>query len=143
MTGIRRGLLSVALTVGMFVGALLVTEPAQASFANSAPLQTMTYTTSTVAAPTNVVGSLTCGSPNATMNVTWTASATPRIGAYVVTVYFSDGYTQTATTAGTATSWSAQITAYNVTAYQIQYSVTTQTDYGWTKESPKTGWFHC
>ena len=143
MTGIRRGLLTVALTVGMFVGALLATAPAQASFADSELLQTTTYATNTVTAPTNVVGSLTCGSPNAHMKVTWTASTTPRISAYLVTVYFSDGYTQTATAAATATSWSAPINAYNVTAYQIQYSVTTQTDYGWTKESATTGWFHC
>jgi hypothetical protein len=143
MTGIRRSLLTATLTVGMFVGALLATVPAQASFADSVPVATTTFATATVAAPTNVVGSLACGSPNATMNVTWTASATPRISGYVITVYFSDGYTQATTVAGTATSWSAPITAYNVTAYQIQYSVMTQTDYGWTKESPKTGWFHC
>jgi hypothetical protein len=143
MTGIRRALLTAALAAGMFVGALLATVPAQASFADSAPVPSTTFTSATVAAPTNVVGSLTCGSPNATMNVTWTQSATPRISAYVITVYFSDGYTQAVTAAGTATSWSAPITAYNVTAYQIQYSVTTQTDYGWTKESPRTGWFHC
>lgn len=143
MTGIRRGLLTVALTVGMFVGALLGTTPAQASFADSALLQTTTYATPTVAAPTNVVGSLTCGSPNAHMKVAWTASTTPRISGYLVTVYFSDGYSQTATTTGTATSMSAQINAYNVTAYQIQYSVAAQTDYGWTKESARTGWFHC
>jgi hypothetical protein len=143
MTGIRRALLTVALTAGMFAGALLATAPAQASFADSAPVPTTTYTTPTVAAPTNVVGSLTCGSPNATMRVTWTQSTTPRVSGYVITVYFSDGYTQSETAPGIASSWSAPINAYNVTAYQIQYSVTTQTSYGWTKESPKTGWFHC
>jgi hypothetical protein len=143
MTGIRRGLLAVALTAGMFAGALLATAPAYASFADSAPVQSTSYTTATVAAPTSVAGSVVCGSPNATMQVTWAQSATPRISAYVITVYFSDGYSQTASAASTATSWSAPIQAYYVTATSVQYSVTTQTDYGWTKESSKTGWFHC
>jgi hypothetical protein len=43
----------------------------------------------------------------------------------------------------TATSWSSTIAEYNVTAYSVAYSVTTQTDYGWTQESARTGTFQC
>jgi hypothetical protein len=43
----------------------------------------------------------------------------------------------------TATSWSSTIDQYYVTAYSVQYSVTTQTDYGWTQESARTGSFQC
>jgi hypothetical protein len=43
----------------------------------------------------------------------------------------------------TATSWSAALSAFNAAAYKVQYSVTTQTGYGWTKESAKTAWFGC
>jgi hypothetical protein len=103
----------------------------------------MQVTTTTIAAPGNVKGSLTCGSTSATMAASWTASTTPNASGYVVTVYFSDGYTQTVPLAATATSWSAPIGIYNVTAYSVQYSVTTQTSYGWTKESARTAWFHC
>ena len=43
----------------------------------------------------------------------------------------------------TATSWSTTIDPYYVTAYSIQYSVTTETNYGWSKESPRTDAFQC
>ena len=49
-------------------------------------------------------------------------------------VYFSDGFVQTVPLGPTATSWSDTIDKYYVTAYSIQYSVTTSTDYGWIQE---------
>jgi hypothetical protein len=58
-------------------------------------------------------------------------------------VYFSDGFVQTAQLGPTATVWSAPIDPYYVSAFSIQYSVTTQTDYGWSKESPRTAAFQC
>ena len=58
-------------------------------------------------------------------------------------VYFSDGFVQTVELGPTATSWSAAIDPYYVTAYSIQYSVTTKTDYGWVKQSSRTGSFQC
>jgi hypothetical protein len=78
------------------------------------------------------------------MSVTWTASTSPRVIGYQVNVTFSDGYVQhSALLAPNATSWSYPINKYNVTAWSVDYSVTTQTAYGWTAESPKTGTFQC
>jgi hypothetical protein len=138
---IRRLLLS-ALTAALVAGPLGMTA-ADAAFSNSAALPGMTVSSATVAAPGGFNGSLTCGSPNSTMAASWTLSATPGITGYLVTVYFSDGFKQTVSLASTATSWSSSITSFNVTAYKVQYSVTTQTSYGWTKESAKTAWFQC
>jgi hypothetical protein len=141
MTIIRR-LVLVPLALLLGFGVLGIT-PAHASFGDSAAVSTMQVTTTTIAAPGTVKGSLTCGSTSATMAASWTASTTPNPSGYLVTVYFSDGYTQTVPLAATATSWSAAIGIYNVTTYSVQYSVTTQTSYGWTKESARTAWFHC
>ena len=143
MSILRRTLVLATLTAAVAVFAIAVTIPAWASWADSASVATTSYTTTNVLAPTNVVGSLTCGNPNSTMGLTWTASTSSRVSGYLVTVYFSDGYTQTVQLASTATSWSSSISTYNVTAYSVQYSVTTQTNYQWTKESTKTGWSHC
>ena len=116
---------------------------AQASFSDIADAGAYTLATASVPAPGNVTGTLTCGSPNATMAATWTASTATQITGYKVTVYFSDGFSQTVQKLATDTSWSASITLYNVTAYSVRYSVTTQTAYGWTTESAKSAWFKC
>jgi hypothetical protein len=138
MTGIRRGLVLLGLTVAVVIGASI---PASATYADAVAVKT-TITTATVAAPTNVVGKLTCGRP-ATMSATWTQSTTARVSGYRVSVYFSDGFVQTVELGPTATSWSATIDPYYVTAYSIQYSLTTETNYGWSKESPRTVAFQC
>ena len=138
---VRRILLA-ALTAALVAGPLGTTA-AHASFDDSAPVATMTVGTATVDAPGSVTGKLVCGGTNSTMSATWTASGARSVSGYLVTVYFSDGYKQTVQLASTATSWSASITTYNVTFYKVQYSVTTQTSYGWTKESAPTGWFQC
>lgn len=139
MTAIRRSLALLGILTGLMVATSL---PASASFSASSALPTTTINTLVVAAPTNVVGHLTCAATS-TMSATWTASTSPRISGYLVTVYFSDGFTQTVQLASTATSWSATIAEYNVTAYSVQYSVTTQTSIGWVKESAKVGPFQC
>ena len=138
MTGIRRGLVLLGLTVAVVIGASL---PASATFAESVAVTT-TISTATVTAPTNVVGKLTCGRP-ATMSATWTQSTSTRVSGYRVSVYFSDGFVQTVELGATATSWSTTIDPYYVTAYTIQYSLTTETNYGWSKESPRTVAFQC
>ena len=138
-----RRLVLVPFVAALVVGLLGLT-PAHASFGDSTGTGAMTITTTTVAAPGSVTGSLTCGKTSATMAATWTLSGAPRVSGYLVTVYFNDGYTQTVELDDpSATSWSAPIGIYNVTAYQVQYSVTTLTSYGWTKESARTAWFHC
>jgi hypothetical protein len=138
MTGIRRGLILLGLTVAVVIGASV---PASATFAEAVAVKT-TISTTTVASPGNLVGKLTCGRP-ATMSATWSLSSTTRVSGYLVSVYFSDGFVQTVQLGPTATSWSSTIDPYYVTAYSIQYTVTTQTNYGWSKESPLTPVFQC
>ncbi len=141
MTAIRRTALTLALALAAVLGTA-ATSPALASFSDSASRST-SITTATVNAPGNVVGSLVCGKSSATMGATWNLSSTPRVSGYTVTVYFSDGFVQTVELGPTATSWSAAIAPYYVTAYSVQYSVTTKTDYGWCKQSARTGSFQC
>jgi hypothetical protein len=139
MTRIRRGLVLLAIVV---TAVLTGTGPAaQASFADSVGVST-SIATGTVAAPVIGPGSLTCGRSTATMALTWTKSTSARVSGYRVTVYFSDGYSQTEPLT-TGTSWSKGITLYQVQAYAVRYTVTTQTEYGWTAESTSTGWFQC
>jgi hypothetical protein len=138
MNRIRRALILLGLTVAVIVGASI---PASAGYGDSVVVKT-TIATTTVAAPGNVVGKLTCGRP-ATMSATWSASGTARVSGYLVSVYFSDGFVQTVQLGPTATSWSATIDPYYVTAYSIDYTVTTQTAYGWSTESAHTGTFQC
>jgi hypothetical protein len=138
MNRIRRGLILLGLTVAVIVGASI---PASAGYGDSVVVKT-TIATTTVAAPGNLVGKLTCGRP-ATMSATWSASGTARVSGYLVSVYFSDGFVQTVQLGPTATSWSATIDPYYVTAYSIDYTVTTQTAYGWSKESAHTSTFQC
>ena len=142
MTAIRRTALTLALTLTALLGSAGSTAPAQASFSDSASRST-TIATAVVAAPTNVVGTLGCGRNSATMGATWGLSSTPGVSGYDVTVYFSDGFVQVVKLGPTATSWSDTIEPYYVTAFSIQYSVTTRTSYGWVKESVRTGSFQC
>lgn len=143
MNTLRRSVLLAALTVLAVVTAVAVTLPAQASFADSTTTTTTTYATANVAAPGNVVGTLTCGNPDSTMGLTWQLSGATRVSGYLVTVYFSDGFSQSVQVGAAATSWSQSIATFSVANWSIQYSVTTQTDYGWIRESAKTGWFRC
>jgi hypothetical protein len=142
MTAIRRAALTLALALTAILGTAGSTTPAQASFSDSASRAT-TIATAVVAAPGNVVGSLTCGRTSATMGATWGLSPTPKVSGYTVAVYFSDGFVQVVELGPTATSWSAAIDPYYVTAFSVQYSVTTKTTYGWVKESVLTGSFQC
>lgn len=118
---------------------------AQAAYSDSAPVTAtpMSVSTGTVAAPASGPGSLTCQSSSATMALTWTQSTSARVTGYLVTVYFSDGYSETVQKTAADTSWSQVITLNDVTAYSVRYTVTTQADSGWTAESASTGWFRC
>jgi len=136
---IRNALLVLGLTTAVAVGT--AAAPAGASLADSAGVTTAISTT-TVAPVTNLVGGLNCA-PTSTMSATWTRSTTARVSGYTVKVHFSDGFVQTVDLPPSATSWSATIDKYYVTAYSIQYSVTTVTDYGWTKATTRTAPFQC
>ena len=142
MNAITRTALTLALALAAVLSTAGSTAPAQASFADSES-RTTSISTAVVAVPGTVTGSLICGRSPATMGATWTASTAPRVSGYTVTVYFSDGFVQKSEVGPTATSWSASIASYYVTAFSVQYSVTTKTEYGWTAESPRTGSFQC
>ena len=142
MTAVRRTALTLALTLLAVLGGAGSTSTALASFSDSAARSTA-ITTAVVAAPANVVGSLTCGRSSATMGATWNLSSSGRVSGQQVKVYFSDGVVQTVQLSATATSWSAPIDPYYVTAFSVRYSVTATTDYGWFTESPLTGSFQC
>jgi hypothetical protein len=139
-TAIRRLPLLLGLTLAVLVAGI---APASATFTDPATLAT-TVETVRVKAPQSVSGSLTCGTETATMAVTWMASSTARITGYRVNVhYYVDGSTESFDVPATATSWSATTPAWKVSPHSIDYSVTTVTDYGWTKESSRQGQFHC
>jgi hypothetical protein len=142
MTTTRRALVLIALVAGVLFAS---GAAAQASYSDTATLTATptSVSTATVAAPGAGPGSITCRSSSATMALTWTKSTSARVSGYLVTVYFSDGYSQTVQMTANDTSWSQAIALYNVTAYSVRYTVTTQTDFGWTKESTSTGWFRC
>jgi hypothetical protein len=142
MTAIRRLPVILGLTVAVLIGGII---PASATFGDSATVATEVRTAK-IEPVTSLVGSIKCNTPTgttATMGATWTASTAPRVSGYTVTVYFSDGFVQKSEVGPTATSWSASIASYYVTAFSVQYSVTTKTEYGWTAESPRTGSFQC
>ena len=142
MTAIRRTALMVALTLIAFLGSAGSTAPAQASFGDTVT-GVVTLATNVVAAPTNFTGAVACAPGSGTMSATWTASTTPRVTGYTLNVYFSDGYTQTVELPATATSWSASIDPYYITAFTVQYRITTHTDYGWFKNSARTAQLRC
>jgi hypothetical protein len=135
---LRRIPVVIGLTLAVILGAGI---PASATFADSVSVRP-TISTATVLAPTNFVGNLACGRP-ATMSATWTKSTSTRVSGYLLSVHFSDGFVQNVPLAATASSWSATIDPYYVTAYSIQYTIQTQTDYGWTKATPLSAPFQC
>ncbi len=138
----RRILALIALVAGVL---LANGAAAQASISDTAKVTAtpMSVSIATVAGPAAGPGSLTCRSSSATMGLTWTKSTSARVSGHPITVCFSDGYTQTVQMTANDTAWSQVIALYDVTAYSVRYTVTTQTDFGWTKESASSGWFRC
>ena len=142
MIAVRRTALTLALALAATLGSAGAGAPAQATFADSHAVSTA-ISTATVAAPGNVVGTLTCRRNSATMSATWDLSTSARVSGYTVTTYSSDGYVQTWELGPSVTSWESTVDPYYVTAFSVQYSVTTRTNYGWFTESARTGTFQC
>jgi hypothetical protein len=139
MTGIRRALVLIGLTLAVMVGAAI---PASATFADSAGVAGPTVTTITVPAPIHLeVKNVSCTSTvdPATSTVSamieWQRMATPRGGTgYRVTGHYSDGTTFEMAKTGATTfevvgSWKVDL------ARSPRVSVTTLTRYGWTAQS--------
>ena len=143
MTGIRRALVLIGLTVAVLVGAAI---PASATFADSAGVAGPTLTTITVPAPIQLeVKNVSCtstvdpatGTVTSTVSamIEWQRMATPRGGTgYRVTGHYSDGTTFEMAKTGATTfevvgSWKVDL------ARSPRISVTTLTSYGWTAQS--------
>jgi hypothetical protein len=143
MTGIRRALVLVGLTLAVMVGAAI---PASATFADSVGVAGPTVTTITVPAPIQVeVKNVTCtstadpatGTVTSTVSamIEWQRMATPREGTgFRVTGHYSDGTAFEMAKTGATTfevvgSWTIDL------ARSPRISVTTLTSYGWTAQS--------
>jgi hypothetical protein len=148
MTRIGRLLTLLTLFVGALVGTAGSTAPAQATFSDSTASVSTSIGTATVAPVGSFVGAMNCTGgtpqlPKATMSATWTASTSARVSGYVLQIHWSDGALDSIQLPKTATSWSHTTDKYWVTAYSVQYSVTTVTDYGWTTRTALTPSFQC
>ena len=142
MTGIRRTLLLAALTVAVFLG---TPAAAQAAFSDSITTPPATISTATVAGPTDVTArQINCGS-NARwqdVSLSWAASPTAGVSGYRVTVYRTNGsVVDTATVGAGATAVVIQTDKFSVSTRD--FTVTTLTGYGWSKESPKVQGVAC
>jgi hypothetical protein len=156
MTGIRRALLLVGLTVAVTAGASV---PAWAAYDDSDRID-LTINTITVAPPSSVSVDGRCSTTSNTYwngrnwvtsysywytaTVTWSASSTPRgVTGYRVMAYLNNG-TSTVLAETNATTRTASATVDRAYLnYQPRISVFTLTSYGWTAESPKTGVLTC
>jgi len=152
MTGIRRVLTLIGLTLAIIVGASI---PASATFADFVRVAGPTVTTITVPAPTNVEWkNVTCtktvdpatGAVTSTLSamVEWQRMATPRGGTgYRVTAHPSNGasfvFAQTDATTFEGQGGASQTNS----ALSLRFSVTTLTSYGWTAQSALTPALTC
>jgi hypothetical protein len=152
MTGTRRVLVLIGLTLAVMIGA---TIPASATFADSQLLRTTTITTGTVAPATRVeVKNVVCtttvdpvtGAVASTVDamVEWQRSKnTPGITGYRVTAHLANGssFVMAQTDAATFDVYGNASQAY--LAYSPRFSVTTLTSYGWTATSTKSAVLTC
>jgi hypothetical protein len=140
MTGIRRAVVLVGLTLAVTIGPAI---HASAGFAGSATVTTG-ISTGTVAAPASVTVNDYCQGYWYTITASWPASATTRgVTGYRVTAYLNDGtsYVMAQTDALTRSTTSS-VDQYYLTR-QPRIAVATLTSYGWTAETPRTAVLAC
>jgi hypothetical protein len=137
MTGTRRTLILLGLTIAAVCGGLGPAHPAQASFSEKVSVPAMQVTTATITAPASVAATLTCTRTSGTLSASWPASTAARVDGYIVTVVFSDGFEQ-ATPLQAGTSWSTPMSLYNATTYTMHVNVAAHTNYGWTSITPRS-----
>ncbi len=157
MSGIRRALVLIALTLTVTIGAAI---PASATFADYVTVET-SVSTGTVAAPASVTVNDYCytttsGYWNAYgqwvttyqywyhADVSWPASTTARgVIGYRVMAHLNNGQSIVmAETNATTRSVSATVDR-GYLSYQPRLSVLTLTSYGWTAETPRTPVLTC
>jgi hypothetical protein len=144
MTGIRRSVLLLGLTVAAVLGAIGPAHPAQASFSEKVAAPTVQVTTVTVAPPASATAWVTCTRDGATLSASWPASATARVDGYQLSVLYSDGYGQKVASMVTSTTWtSAPMTLLTASTYFMTVKVTTHTDYGWVSVPVASGAVRC
>jgi len=143
MTGIRRAVVLIGLTVAVMVGAAI---PASATFAESVSIAGPTVTTLTVPAPINVeVKNVSCSSTVDPTTGTVTSTVSARIewqrmgdirgaAGYRVTGHYSNGTSFDMAKVG-ATTFEVVGTWKVDPALSPRISVTTLTSYGWTAQS--------
>ena len=143
MTGLRRTLLLVLVTAGVFLG---VPASAQAAFSDNVTTPAVTVSTVTVQPVTGLstVGSI-CRGNTLDLQLSWTKSTTDRVASYRVRMYTNVGINMSlATVSPAATSFDASVSVrVNSRPTTYQFTVTTTTDYGWTTESTRTGAITC
>jgi uncharacterized membrane protein len=157
MTGIRRALVLIGLTLAVMIGASI---PASATFADSGTVTT-TVATGTVAAPMSVTVDDYCArTPHGgyyvhgrwvptyyyfyDLTVTWPATTTARgVTGYLVMAHLNDGRSvvMARTDAATRTVYARLDRSYLNSERTL--SVITLTRYGWTAETPRTATLAC
>jgi hypothetical protein len=149
MTTVKRLLttLGVGLTIVLVTGV-----PALATFADSAALASMTISTATVAAPTQVEAKLLCtttvdpttgtSTTTRTLKIEWWRSTSPGVTGYAVTAYPRGGPPYQLVVTGPTDE--AYVSAdEELISSDPRFTVTTLTSYGWTATSPKVGMSGC
>ena len=102
-------------------------------------------TTSSVAGPGPNETTTTTTTKNTTLAVTasWSASGSRGVSGYLVNAHLSDGTVYPMAQNGPGTLSTSQTVDADNLAYQPRLSVTTLTSYGWTAQSPLTGYVTC
>ena len=150
MTTTRRILVLAGTVLAIMLG---TSVSATAGFADSAALPSMSVTTGTVQAPTQVeaIGSCTTtvdpvtGVVTTTVNakIEWWRSASPRVTGYRVTAHLNDGTSHVLTTTGASADQVFSSAPQSYLQYQPRFTVTTLTAYGWTAQSVKSNILSC
>ena len=151
MSGIRRVVLLVGLTLAVIIGASV---PASASFGDSVTVKPA-IATGTVAAPVSPTISAYCGQTTTSYwngyttvystsywydaTVTWPASTTARgVTGYLVMAYLNDGTSVVMAQTDTVNRYANNRVDRAYLAYQPRISIVTLTSYGWTAETTRT-----
>jgi hypothetical protein len=130
----RRAVVVLAMTALLLVNR---GQPAQASFSDTASTA-LQVTTATVAPPGNVSTRGTSCLLLVYLHLSWSPSNARNVTGYTVTLYTPLGGSRVlGTTDPTATTFSGSY-GLNLIPNRAWFTVTTQTSYGWTAESPPT-----
>jgi hypothetical protein len=157
MTGIRRIVVLIGLTLAVIVAAVV---PASASFAESVTVRPNDITTITVAAPASMTINDYCGQTTTSYwngyttvyntsywydaTVTWPASTTAKgVTGYKVMAHLNDG---TSVAIGQTDALNRRVNTRVDRAYlgyQPRVSIVTLTSYGWTAETARSAVLAC